>query len=206
MRKRAKASAAIFAVLLAASVGIGTAGAEEHLGEISSVGYPAALLGTQIGTHTFASEAGAFKCTTATLSGTLTKKVPELTVAPNYESCSFGKFPATFKANGCTYNLRVGFELAGSEFDGLVDVNCPAGNMMTLTVPLTGCVVSLKPEKGLDEVKYVTTGGVDFKVVFKLGFAYFVTKSCAIPVVEYTNGLYTGETTVKGNNGAVAVG
>lgn len=206
MRKRTTALGATVLALLALGPLTASAAAEEHLGEFTSVGYPAALVGTQVGKHVFHAALANIECSTATFSGTLTKKNPELSVAPNYEKCTSAAGPVVFKANGCTYSLHAGFETKSSEFFGLFDLVCPVGQRPTFTFTFTGCVVSARPEKGLDEVFYFTTGGNDFKVSFvKSNFAYAVSKDCGVPVMEYEDGTYTGESTFKGNNGAVAV-
>jgi len=159
MKRNLKALVLVLLAAIATSAMATSMAQAEAPSNFWAISYPAHIDVTNAGegVHTF-SIAGlpAVTCTTASATGTLNAKSPELTAAEvKYEGChviSFGiTFPVHVDMNGCDYKLTAGThtfsptEEAGAS-DGSLHVECPGGKPITLTVFKVGSTTEVKCE------------------------------------------------------------
>lgn len=158
------------------------------------------LKGSQTTQHVFKTNAGTVTCSTATFEGTQEAATQtQVTIAPNYNNCTaFGFINVPVHENGCHYLFT---------YDNTAHVTCPS-KPIEVTAP--GCNVTVDDQ---------TIGTVDFN---NNGTKQDVNVVATVTGIDYTqhdegitcqggfftNGQYTGTTTVTGQNtagGAVAV-
>jgi hypothetical protein len=124
--------------------------------------------------------------------------VKALSVTPIYSGCkAYGFLSATVDVNGCTYRFigQASGELAN------VNVECPAGNEITVTT--TGCVMHVEPQTGIAHLKFTNTtinkpDDIDATATLS-GIKYTATSGCPGEGtgVTQTNGTLSGGATVK---------
>ena len=96
------------------------------------------VTGTTRNVDIFKTDGGTVECKKATYVGTVDLTNPQTTVnaKPNYAECTFAGFAATIDTNECEYTFHIN---GGVSTTGSVDVHCPVGKEITVTV-LPGAV------------------------------------------------------------------
>jgi len=156
------------------------------------------------GEHSFTAGMFSVKCTTSTVSGTLTIETPEfMTLHPTYSGCkdNIGNV-VTIDTTGC--NLNYWSEVLGGS-DAKVEVECEAGQLIKITDG--GCTLKIGAQSNLgatyankedaNKIRDIT-----FKSTFEAGF----TKEGFCVGVEGTKGKYLGNWTVGGYEDKCAAG
>ncbi len=172
--------------------------------KFTSASYPTKITGGQVGFNEFEVTNAGFECGEATFSGELTAASETLTLTPAYKECGF--IPLIIDMNGCDYLLHVtGVKTAGA------DLVCPttAGGVtdkIVITVPATGCEIQFPEQTGLSKltVKNEASGDVLITVAIN-NLQYSQNVKCPGGVESEKTGIYTGQVTLKGNNGAVSM-
>ncbi len=178
--------------------------------KFTSASYAASITGEQIGAlpNEFEVTNAGVECGTATFSGTLAAASETLTITPNYQNCLVGgSIPATVDMNGCDYLFHAtGVKTAS------VDVVCPttAGGVtdkIVITVPATGCEIQVPEQNSLSTLHIHVEAGIgDVRVTVKVGkISYSQNAKCPGGVESEKTGIYNGEVTLKGNNGAISM-
>jgi hypothetical protein len=134
--------------------------------DLTAESYPATLTGTQEGVDTLTiPEVGTTACEGTTYHGTISAATTAQSVTPTYppptapKHCLSLGFPAEVHTNGCTYTLRVGVGVT----TGTVDIVCPAGKEITITVNVPSpmvlkCTIHLPPQTGKATLTYKNVG------------------------------------------------
>jgi hypothetical protein len=210
---------ALVAMLAMTAVAASAASADDLTSETS----PVTLTGKQAGLgDVFTTTAGTVKCKevnyTATNVATPTTTVnavpsyPEKTTSGEQNCTGFG-FPATVATNGCTYRFTIG----GATTGGL-DIICTGGQEITVTAVGAGtvkCIVHVGSQNLAAGITYSNTGAGttrEIKIAANLAktLTYKHTAGTGVgacsPGGSSTEGSYTGEGIVTGENGGTHVG
>jgi hypothetical protein len=159
--------------------------------------------GTQVTQNKWIFDGGNFVCTSAVYHGTTTAKtVTTITLTPTYSGCSFAGRAATMDTNGCDLFLFI----VGSSFPvtATMDIVCPFGKELTVTVPSIECTIHIEPgQNGLSHITFANGGaGTTRDALATLavkGITYTETKPCPGSNGSTTNnGQLTGTVTFKG--------
>lgn len=205
MKRLFPGSAAIMAAMA-------LAGASPAMAEVFHTGASnASLKGTQAGTHKFTVQGLSVTCTTAEFTGkgigttSTTQKMH-----PHYTGCTaFGFTPAAVETLGCNYIFSADTSTVDLEecTNGKIEIDVVAES------GFTRCHVNVKNQTNINGISYdndtvapinealtVTTNSTNiaFEVTTSTGF-------CPLTVASGTNGVYTGTTVVKANNGASTI-
>jgi Trypsin len=177
--------------------------------KVKAGAYPATLDGTAF-LEEFTTEAGAIQCTGSTYHAILAEASSTLSVSPHYTNCTgpFG-INVTIHVEGCSYVFHVAETVSTDNYLGNVDVSCPAGKSIKVTVAT--CQFEVKSQSELKTVDLVNdTGAEPAKDVTVRptveGIAYIVTVDgflCPFKGVgEKIDGKHTstGNTTITGQN------
>lgn len=199
--------AAVAALALTAMVGISSASAAEFHSNAAS----ASLVGNQSNQHTFTSGGSSVTCNTATFTGTgsATKTSVEQDMHPAYSGCTaFGFASATVNTAGCNYEFSANTSTVNLE-------DC-TNKGVTIHVSAffgtTTCHVFIKEQGGINkntiatgkstdtELKVVTASdNIEYEVLDSTGF-------CPLTDGEIDDdATYSGNTTVKANNGSATI-
>ncbi len=177
--------------------------------KFTSANYPAAVPGEQVGALPLEFEVtnAGVECGTATFSGTLAAASETLTITPNYQNCLVGgAIPATVDLNGCDYLFHVtGVKTVGA------DVECPttAGGVtdkIVITVPATGCEIQVPEQMGLKKLTVKNEAAGDMLITLAItNIQYSQNAKCPGGVQSEKTGAYSGQITLKGDNGAISI-
>jgi hypothetical protein len=199
MNRKLKALGMAIAAVMAFAAFAGSASAAEFHSEVEHTG----ISGSRIGTDVFTVNAGTWKCTELTYSGTQSTGVTssEITVIPKWGGCTaFGFIGATIDVNGCDYRFT-------PNANPYLHIVCPT---KPIEVTTSTCTVTLPAQPVNSGVTYTNEGSGttrDLKVNYSLtGLSYTqhnkVFPNCPGGAGTFTNGTYTGEATIKGANTA----
>lgn len=147
---------------------------------------------------------GEMKCKVVKFDGTQEAEASTtLTLKPTYEECKIAAVNAKVTANGCGYLFHLGENT--ETFEAKMDIECPDANKIEIDLP--ECKITIPPQAGLGSAKFTNEGAEATRsIVADLnisGFHYVEDGGgCANPGETTTNGSYTGEITVKGENAA----
>jgi len=151
--------------------------------------------------NTFITNAGEVACSTSSFSGTnSTKTSTTATLTPAYSGCkAFGLIGATVSTNECSYVFHL--VEGSSPPTAIVDIECPAGN--EITIEAIGCVVHVPAQSGLGHVVFANKGtkatrGLEATVTVS-GITYTATGGCPSAGTA-SNGVYSGTVTIQGFN------
>lgn len=207
---RIKLAGAIAVAILAFSATASLAQAKfMTTGNVTSV-----VLGTQIGTNVLSVEGNKASCTTTRLeSPGVASPASVVTVHPTYESCTiFGFVGSTITTTGCDYKLAGGAtELSPDKFTGAMEIVCEAGKSIVIVAGT--CEVTIGGLQFLSEMTFTDNTAASPKdVVLKWNEALVVVNKvkdgflCPLGGTGSTNGVLTGESTMKAFEGFTQVG
>ncbi|MGC1165223.1 MAG: hypothetical protein WA862_03865 [Solirubrobacterales bacterium] len=178
---------------------------DPHTPEFEAESYPAAISGAQVGTSVLAGTWIKHECKQGTGSNVLISASTALPLSPTYSECRFNGVASTVTTNGCVFVNRVEGKVAPGKYSGSMDINCPAGKVIEITMNavMPICSATIPPQSGLTGMTYEndTSSGHRVKLVSSLsGIKYTLTKhhllcgaNLAIgETVNYTNGTYSG--------------
>ncbi len=177
--------------------------------KFTSANYPAAVPGEQVGAlpNEFEVTNAGVECGTATFSGTLAAASETLTMTPDYTNCLIGgSIPMTVDINGCDYLLHV---VGVKELS--TDVACPttAGGVtdkIAITIPATGCEIQIPEQTGLKKLTVKNEAAGDMLITLAItNIQYSQNAKCPGGAESEKTGIYTGQVTLKGNNGAISM-
>ncbi len=196
---------ALVAVLALTALVGSTAQANEN-GKFTAATYPSTSSGIDTGTHEFTAAGGSVKCSHGTFSGTSSEASTTQTITPVYEECTaFGFVGATVTMNGCDYMFHLTGTGAGGSYNGNVDIVCPTGK--EITVDAGPCTIHIPGQNGLGAVTFTnaTSGGISDIVNHAnvSGIKGSLVKNnflCFFTAGPFTNGTYTGSTTITGKD------
>ncbi len=164
----------------------------EHIGG----SYPFKAEAKQKGNHKFKAEKTPVECQKSVYTGTLTGPSGQVKVTPKYEECfALLKFvSATVEVSkGCTFNFHI---------NGTVTIE--ASCVITIKVPTTGCVLTIKGAQGpLKTVLYTNiTGppaGLEVKgTVEEITYEASSAAACETAATKGKNGKYEGTSFIEG--------
>ncbi|HEY8809571.1 MAG TPA: hypothetical protein VIM28_06080 [Solirubrobacterales bacterium] len=147
---------------------------------------------------------GEMKCKVAKFDGTQQQEISTtLTLKPTYEECKLAGENAKVTPNGCGYLFHLGENT--ETFAAKMDLECP--DAKKIEVDLAECTITIPPQNGLNSAKFTNEGAEATRAIIAdlniAGFHYVEDGAgCAHPGETTTNGTYTGEITVKGENAA----
>ena len=176
---------------------------------IKSQNYPVSIEGSQSTTHKFTAGSTSITCENVTFQGSALAASSAVTLHPTVSGCTaFGFVNVTITTTGCDIVVHSAAEVSSEKFDGTVDVVCESGK--AITVVAGPCSVEFKAQEGLNTISFQNTAGGQLTVGANVsGIAYTVTKDgflCPLAGTgNFTNGGYTGDTAVFGNNGTLSV-
>ena len=117
------------------------------------------LTGIQHGTNVdeWTTDSGTIKCTEAKYEGEqFGAESTEVEIEPVYTGCKIFSFlEVTIHMNGCAYRLKTVTKENGN-FEGSVDIVCPPGTQIEMTLP--NCVITVPPQPGLQKITYTNLG------------------------------------------------
>ena len=185
---------------------------------------PVTLTGAQEGQDVFETDAGEVECTEATYHGTQSvSPAASVEVAPTYSGCSalFGT-PAEVIPNGCKYRFKITSETSATTSHGTVDIVCPVGKEITVTVKGTfgssthKCTVHIPSQNGIAGITYTSEGTKSGRYVMvdvnANTIKYSQTAGTGLGACSNasntTNGIYIGQSKVTGevDGGSGAIG
>ncbi len=159
------------------------------------------LTGVQTTENSFEFDVGTVKCKKTSFEGTLAvKTTTTVTVSPAYSECTFGGAAATVTVNNCDYLLHA-VTKEGSNYEGSLDIVCPAGSVMQFDVP--NCTITVFPQTGRKKVTYTKEGSAPLRRVIvhfsvsEIEYEEHGT-ACEHPTVLTKNGTYNGSVTISG--------
>jgi hypothetical protein len=202
---------AIAAALAVSAVGSTAASA----GTFKADSYPATIKGEQSTQLLFTGVVGTWKCTKLAMVGELAAASGSLTLAPQYEGCSWAGIAATISMNGCTYKFNAGETVEGKEtkVKGTMDIVCPAGKEMVLVLNGGTCTIRIAAQTSLNSVILETAGApADVSLVFNVTGIKYVVENGAIPCPNspangtYTNGSLAGSETLQAEASGKTIG
>jgi len=150
-------------------------------------------------------------CTTATFAGTLSGTSSTATIHPTYGkatgagNCTAFGLSAEITTTGCDYVFHIGNTITSGVYDGTVDIVCSGTNKIIIVAG--SCEVQVGSQNGLATVTGNNVAGSnpdDVTITAEVeGIDYTVTKDgflCPLSGTgNFTEGDYTGATTVKGS-------
>jgi hypothetical protein len=173
------------------------------------------LTASAAGTQKFTTTAGTVECNEisghATVSGTSATTLTATSIvyknngAASCPLASFGN--ATINMNGCDYLFHAGETEEGSTDStvGTVDIVCPKGAAIEVTAPFGACTIKIAGQTGLSSVTFLANTGATPKdvdinpAVEKISYTH---SGFACGSGSGTNGTYTGQVTIKGEDSA----
>lgn len=170
--------------------------------------YPVTLTGNQDEqTDAFTTTQGGVNCKKVTYHGQIVGPTKEFELAPAINECTFFGFPGTVHMNGCKYKFTM-TQPGAAATTSLVDIVCPAGQEITLTVVSAGtnkCTIHIPPQNGLSHVEWVNIGaGATREITGNItisGLRYRHVKGTGLGSCtsgEAVNGAYQGKIRVTG--------
>ena len=163
-RPRALKRIGVMALVLALAVAVSavTATSASVAPEFHAATYPAEWKGTNTNFHGFSGGGVVIVCKKATFNTTEAKggnpkaNSATLTVHPTYTECRLhegaGSFTTEAKTTGCDYKLHA---VPPGKPEGSLDIECETGKRIEyLPLGLTGCVVTVFPQTGLESLEY----------------------------------------------------
>jgi hypothetical protein len=147
---------------------------------------------------------GEMKCKVAKFDGTQQPEISTtLTLKPTYEQCKMAGENATVTPNGCGYLFHLGENT--ETFEAKMDIECPDAKKLEIDLP--ECTITIPPQTKLGEAKFTNEGAEATRSVIAdlniSGFHYVEDGAGCVGEEETTtNGKYTGQITVKGENAA----
>lgn len=159
------------------------------------------LSASQVGedVHTF--EAGTWKCNVKTYTGTgTTTTSTTVSLTPAFSGCTSG---TTVDVNGCEYRYHT--RKKGSSSQEL-SIACPEGKSIVITA--SNCHLTIPAQSGLTGITYTNEGTGktrDFRVIHSITGLKYSQAPKAFPGCangSFTNGTYSGSTTIKATNTA----
>ncbi len=195
--------------VLAMSAMVAAGASAEAPFKFKSEGSPTTLTGKQHAANdVFTTHTGTVSCDNATYAGTQTgTETSEVSVTPSYSGCkAFGLLSVPIDVNGCSYRFNANTKV-GVNYEGSVDVVCPAGKQIEVTAP--GCTVTVKPQTGLSKVTYTNVGaGATREVTVDVNINNLQYEEhrplfgiCSTNTVPTTGGTYVGAGLVTGSSG-----
>lgn len=170
----------------------------------TSAKYPAVITGVQEGINEFTTTDSGVECEVAKFtSNSVAAASTTLTLTPVYEKCLIGGLiPAIVDMNGCDYL----FHLIGATTNVSADVVCPAGKVVDITVPSTGCTITIGSQNGLTNI-VVSNASPSVKAAVKVTkIIYTQTAPCPGGAKGPEAGAtYEGNVKLTGNNGVISV-
>jgi hypothetical protein len=153
----------------------------------------------QIGEDSYVFTGGTWKCSTRSYAGTSTTvSSTTISLTPSFSGCTESP---TIDINGCEYRYHTGKEGVSTQGMSIV---CPAGKAIVITS--STCHVTIPAQSGLIGVTYTNEGSGktrDVKITHSItGLKYSQVKKNfpGCTEGEFTNGTYSGSTTLKGTN------
>jgi hypothetical protein len=191
---------------LVAALALGAAVAPLAKAGFQAESYPATISGTQIeGKHLFKTVANELFCGTYDFQGKLSEAAKEIALSASPSGCSTaGVLTMTVNMSGCTWNFNSGKGL----FAESLQVVCPAGKEIVWTASSGNCTAKIPPQTIAAEITYTNTATEPKKSIkystSATGIHYTLGPSSGClgsPAPgAYTNGTYTGMTTLTGEN------
>ena len=141
--------------------------------------------------------AGTWKCTSATYSGTTASATNEsITVAPTWSGCTaFGFVSVPIDVNGCTYTFNA---------NGSTTIDCPPGSAITTTA--FNCHIKVGSQTFASGITYDNAGSGssrDVTATAKISGLKYTQESKSFPGCTngtFTNGTHVGSATFVGTN------
>jgi hypothetical protein len=203
MNRKLKTLGVAFASVIAMAVFAGSASATLALFH-SETGHTE-IKGEQEGQDVFTTNTGSVQCKTVTYTGTASTGTPtELDVAPTFSGCStFGFVNMPIDTNGCHYKFK-----SHPTTPPVLHILCPTA---PITITAFNCYVTIGSQTVSHGISYTNKGAgttrditVDVNISSEEGLTY-TQHSKSFPGCSngtFTNGTYTGLTTVKATNTA----
>ncbi len=173
---------------------------------------PTYLTGHTTSSHIFSAQAGTFKCTSVSFSGSLVgPERSSVTLVPAYSGCSIFAFVAIhFKTNGCTYRFPAPTtEPSTGTYTGEPpQIVCPAGKEMEITWTSSGSSVCTQkiaeqsPAKGHVEYTNNTEPGGTMDYEMEAVLEGIVISSTGSLCGKAETGTFSGGTTIRGYSNA----
>jgi hypothetical protein len=151
------------------------------------------------------------KCSTSTLNDAISEGlIHEATVTPFYGgagACTFAGLAATVTVSSCTYTIT---DTAAANTYNVDVTNCPSSAPIKVTLPSTGCVVTITNQGALadvDATNNATTSPDDVDLTLTIaGIAFTGNALCPASIAgPCVGGTMTGGYTVKAFNGNTQV-
>jgi hypothetical protein len=201
MRKIRRSVLLVVAAMALFAVSVSSAAGEEFHFDTEH----AVISGQQSGEDVYTFNAGTWSCKTKSYSGTSTVvTTTTLSLTPSFAECVAFKFTnPTLDLNGCSYQYHTQKEGTSTRSMSIV---CPEGKSMVLTV--FNCYVTIPAQSGLTSVTYADEGSGksrDVKVSHSITGLKYTQESKSFPGCTggtFTNGTYSGTTTLKAANTA----
>jgi hypothetical protein len=199
MNRNLKALGLAIVAVMAFAALAGSASAAEFHSEVAHT----EIIGSPVATDVFTFNAGTVKCAEATYSGTQTTGVTssEVTLTPKYGGCTaFGFIGATIDVNGCDFRYT---PIANP----ILHIICPS-KPIEITTPT--CDIAIGTQTVNSGVTYIDNAvGTTREITLRLALTGLIYThdptsfpNCTGGAGTFTNGTYSGETTIKGANTA----
>lgn len=160
--------------------------------------------------HVFTAGAGnEVKCKKATFTGSASSgTLTDVTAHPEYNECTAFGLNADVTTTGCNYTFTNLQNVSTDHYTAEVDNVCSGTSKITITVTLFGgsvCTVTIGSQNGLGpvDVENMTTStptDITIDATISSGITYTETSGCPEGAGTFTNGGYTGNTTVTAKN------
>ncbi len=137
---------------------------ERHAFKFESESVPVTLTGNNDAANVVVkTTVGTMECKKATYTGSQTEKAKvEIELTPSYSECTAsGGFTATVDMNECKYRFTVTKVESFTKREGSVDIICPAGKEITITVKageVTKCTIHVPALSNMRTVTYTNVG------------------------------------------------
>ncbi|HEU4393452.1 MAG TPA: hypothetical protein VFR04_07450 [Solirubrobacterales bacterium] len=154
------------------------------------------------GKHALGFQYGSTSCTSANFSASVPNQATQWSMQAEYGGCTFSGVIGSVKMNGCSYATKfIAAPEAGGLYAGHTDISCPAGKAIEV-VAGSKCTVTIPTQttdaEGLtfkNEAGTIALGlnvkGIDYHQEAGTGAGKCTTG-------DYTNGTYTGSSTLFG--------
>lgn len=169
--------------------------------------YPMSIVGKQSTVHSLSLQYGKAECATADFATSASEATSQLPLGAVYDGCTVFGFAGSISMNGCTYTASVLNQApVGSTYAGHADVTCPAGKAIEILAKsgsTVKCTITIGAQttnsEGLSFTNQasgtiglgLSVGGIDYHLQKGEGLG-----SC--PTGDFTNGTYTGSSTLSG--------
>jgi hypothetical protein len=177
---------ALVAVFAMSAVAASMASADDLTSEVS----PVTLTGAQEENDVLTTTAGNISCKEIKYKGTAVTPTTTVSVTPEYPeksggvtNCTALGFPMLVDVNGCSYLFHIGAGVT----TGTLDIVCPAGKEITVTVNYLStvkCIIHVPAQTGLGPVTYTNVGS---------GATREITVSAKITNLKYSHTRPAGE-------------